>query len=420
MKCKKIEREAYNIYLIKNSGFHTIDLRVYFTENASRRINTERLALINMMTYATKKYPTKKDLLNKCKMLYSMYPSGLTIRHGKLMSTSFSISTIDSKYIKDQNIKDNIYLLGELIFNPLIENQSFNQKYYDIVINELKAETKTIDEDPKLLANYLMINNLDDGKGEILTGFSDLDILDKITPKSLYQSYQEMINNSRIDIYVSGNIKNEDEIVKTIDEVFTLKKRKIDLAYFNIIHKDKNKKVKYVVRKGEYAQSKLCLGYKFIDLTPDESRYVANLMNNIIANDMDSLTMQIIREKHSMCYYATSYVNRLDNLYVLNLGINKENYENVMKLINEIMDYLISGKITKREVEKSKATCIVELETMMDNNANLINYWYGRELFDSEDIKIRLDKIKKIKREDIQEFAKKMKLDTVFFLEGEL
>ena len=104
MDYKKIAGKEYDIHIINNKKFHTIDCRIYFTENSSRELITYRNALVNILTYATKNYDTKEKLLKKCQDLYSLSPTASSVRNGKLLTTKFSLSTINSRYISENNI----------------------------------------------------------------------------------------------------------------------------------------------------------------------------------------------------------------------------------------------------------------------------------------------------------------------------
>ncbi len=48
----------------------------------------------------------------------------------------------------------------------------------------------------------------------------------------------------------------------------------------------------------------------------------------------------------------------------------------------------------------------------------MISLYAGMEYLDSDTIEERIKKIEKVDRKSVQEFAEKIKLDTIFFLEG--
>ena len=417
MNYKKIEGKEYDIHIISNKKFHTIDCRITFTENVTKELITYRNALINVLTYATKKYDTKEKLIKHCQDLYSLSPVSSSTRNGNTLTTKFSLSTINSNYIDKNNLIDNILLLKEIILNPLVSDNKFLSKYFNITKKELEMETKTIEEEPRLYANIELLK-LIDKDNKMMSGYSDLDILNKMDEKKLYQSYLDMINNSKIDIFISGNITNVDEIINVIKDNFHFK---TDYKFRNtmIIH---NKRKKIVIKEEtkNYQQSKLSIGYKFFDLTDYENKYVSFVFNTLLGGGANSLLMRYVREKNSLCYYISSYSNRMDNTIIINSGINKENYDIVLKLINEVFDIIKSGNFTNKDVEEAKMEILYNLSNVFESNRNIIDYYYGRHIFNSDDYDTKVNLFKQVSKEDIIKFIDKINMEAIFFLKGDL
>lgn len=413
-----IHNKEYDIHIINNKKFHTIDCRIYFTENVTKELVTYRNALISVLTYATNKYDTKEKLIKRCQDLYSLSPVASSIRNGNLLTTKFSLSTVNSSYIESDNLLENILLLKEVILNPLVKNNKFSEKYFNITKKELEMETKTIIEEPRLYANIELLKLISNNE-KIISGYSDLTILNKMDAKKLYQSYLDMIHNSKIDIFISGNIKNTKELVKTIEDNFTFNNTNDKVNSPIIIHnKLEEKKVKEETKN--YQQSKLSIGYKLYDLTEFENRYVSFVFNNILGGGANSLLMRYVREEKSLCYYINSYTNRMDNILIINSGINKENYDIVIKLINEVMDKMIKGEFTSKDLEDAKMEVLYAISNIFESNRTIIEYYYGMHMFKSHDADKKAEMIKKVTKEDIIKFAKKVKEVGVFFLKGDL
>ena len=418
MDYKKIETEEYNIHIIKNNSFHTIDFRVYFTSNVTKENITYYNFLVSILTSATKNYDTKEKLIKKCQDLYSLYPTALLHRNGNLLTCKFGISTVNSKYIED-NLYDNILLLKEILLNPLVENNEFNKKYFDITMKELVNETKTIPEEPRLLANIKLLELLNRKENNLLTNYCDMEILNKIDRSNLYQKYLELMHDNKIDIFIAGNIKDIEKVTKFIKDNFTFNNQYSKLNNGMIIHNKPNKLLTKEL-EGNYSQSKISIGYKFYNLSEYENRYVAFVLNNIFGGAANSLLMRYIREEKSLCYYINSYYNRLDNVIIINSGINKKNYEEVLKSQKEVFNKLIEGKFTKRDLSDAKEELLFDLSNVYENNRNIIDYYYGRSVFNSEELDKKIKMVKNVSKEDIMNLAKKLELNAVYFLKGDL
>lgn len=420
MNYRKIKCDGFNLHIINNKKFHTLDLKIYFTENVNKEKITYRNALIDMMTLKTKKYDKKEKLIKKCQDLYSLYPVSSSNRYGNLLATVFSISIINSKYIDHNNVFENIELLKEIILDPMVNGNAFLDKDLNIVKDLLKNDTKAISEEPRLYSNVRLLELLSTTDNYALTGFSDLEVLNKMTGKSLYQSYQEMINESKIDLFISGNLQDEACLIERIKKIFAFPNNNHHLLDAKYCHKKESSEVKVFKETKKYQQSKLSMALKAYHLNDFENKYVLKIFNELIGGGANSLLMRNVREEHSLCYYIGSYVNSLDELMVINSGINKENYEQVLSLIKHNLTDIQEGHFKEIDLTRAKTEYLVNLESLLENNRRIIDYYYGIEVFKSDDITIKKQEFKRITREDIMQVAKKIQLDTIFFLEGDL
>jgi predicted Zn-dependent peptidase len=238
--------------------------------------------------------------------------------------------------------------------------------------------------------------------------------------KKLYQSYLDMLKNSKIDIFISGNIKNSDEIIKVIKDNFHFKNNNYKLNDYSIIHN--NKKDQPIIKEEtkNYQQSKLSIGYKLYNLTDFENRYVSFVFNTLLGGGANSLLMRYIREEKSLCYYISSYSNRMDNIMIINSGINKENYDIVIELINEVFDRIRNGKFTEKDLKQSKMEVLYNISTIFESNRNIIEYYYGQHIFNSKDVDTKIKMINKVSKEDIIKYVNKINVEGIFFLKGDL
>ena len=420
---QKIVKENYNLYLIPNKGLHNFIISVCFTTEASKEKNTYYNVLGNVLSYATFKYQNSKELLRKCQDIYATNPRIFINRYGNYLRFKVLISALDSIYLKKENLIENVKLLSEVIYHPLVKDNKFNSKYFKIVLNELKNETKSIQEDARVYANLKVLECLDIDKKDAnykLTGFCDLDVLKTINEENLYQCYLDLINNSKIDIFISGNVCNSQEFVDAIKENFEIKKRYIKLPTPFIYHQQNNNKIKAYHEIRKCSQSKISLACKMYHLTEYENYFVMNIYNEILGGGAACLLMKHIREENNLCYYINSYCNKMDNLIIINSAINKENYVKAIELIQKVLEMIKQGKFTKRDLNNAKATYLAELEGINDSNNSLIEYTYGLEIFHSKPVEERKQIILNISKEDVIAFAQKVFLETVFFLEGDL
>ena len=418
MEYKKIELDEYNIHLIKNENFHSINCNIMFTQNVTKKLITYQNILINVLTHSTKKYDTNIELIRKCQELCLIRPTVATTRYGNLYSTSFGISTLDSKYYHESSLFDGLLLLKEILLNPLVSHQSFKNEIVDFIKKEEKAYIIREREDPRSYANIHLLELMGDDN-YALTGYSDLEILEEITGESLYDFYKKMITTSKIDIFIAGDITNYEELITFIQNNFIFHNHAIKLEEPCTYHYDVNSE--HVFKENiDYRQSKIALGFKFTNLTEYENKYMVSALNTLIGGNNEALLMKRVREEKGLCYYIGSYTSRLDNILIINSGIKKEDYDEIIKTIKILFQDLAKGLFGDDLLKKMKLELLEKLSSINESNINLIYYFYGQEVLHSDNILTKKEKIAHITKKDIQKIVKKVELDTIFWLEGDL
>ena len=249
-------------------------------------------------------------------------------------------------------------------------------------------------------------------------GFGYLEDLDSINNENLYQYYKDFITKSEVDIYVIGDFE-EKEMTKLIKQKLnfeTLKKPKCNI---NIYHDKILRKPKTIIETEKNNQSKLSIGCKLKDLTEFERKYVINLYNMILGGGFNSKFMQIIREEKSLCYYITSNVNKADNLLIISSGISKDNFVDVVKYIKKIMKN-IGTTITEEELNNVKTEYLSILEETLDNMDSIVENMVAKDLLNLDDLQTRRNEIMNVTLDDIKNISKKVYLDTIYLLRGDL
>ena len=415
MEYKKINKVAYNLHLIKTDKFKTIDVRICFRNEIKKEDITLRNMLTSFMTYSTDTYPTKRDLVLKSEDLYAASIYAKSYRTGRFNMINFYLSILNEKYTEKGMYEESLKFLSDVIFNPNFNKENeFNNAYKFLYESAYKSLT-SLKEDGSSYSVIRMFEEMDD-KPYSYRDVGYLDDLEKINLNSLKDYYNEMINSSLIDIYVIGNI--DENIEKLIEKYFDFKTYKRPKINQIITHDKLRKKVKVVKEEDNSSQSKLSIACKIDSLTEFERNYVLTVYNMILGGGSESKFFQIIREKNSLAYYVYSSLNKLDSLMLIRAGISRDNYDKTIRLVKQLMKEMEDGKFTTENINVAVENYISLLKEVEDNSEAIIETYLAKDLLNLGNIEERKKEIKKVTKEDIINVAKKVKLDTIFLLEG--
>jgi predicted Zn-dependent peptidase len=165
-------------------------------------------------------------------------------------------------------------------------------------------------------------------------------------------------------------------------------------------------------------QSKLAIAAPINKLTPYERNYALVIANLIFGGGVDSKLFKEVREKNSLCYTIHSSSNKLDNLMIIRAGIDKKNYDKTLDLVTRILQDMKKGKFDKTDIDIAKQFYNTTLDTIEESEYQIINEYLFEEVLGIDPIKVRREKMAKVKKQEIVKAIKKISIDTVFLLEG--
>ncbi len=412
---KILKREVNNVpvTIIKTDKFKQVAGRLYFKSPVSKSTITNRMMLRNMLMESCKKYDTSEKLYIKSLECYdaSLYAS--SSRVGNYHITSFTFSTLIDKYTKEGNLKDVIDLFCEIIFNPLVSNFAFDQDTFDLIYETKKSALEKIKEDSSSYIERQVLKNLDENKA--YTYMSDLKYLNKITSKSLYDDYLDMINNSSVSLVLAGDIDFDNPIIDIITSKIK-KNKKFDAEL--LIDNDKEKIENKVITEDFFGTQNIINYVLYLkNLTDFERNYVAPLYRIILGGGVSSRLFSIIREENKLAYYSFARYEKDDSLMYIIMGIEKENFDKAYNLTNKIIDEM--KNISDEEVLYAKRSYITSYMELQDKITNVIGSYNKLNLFDIKDDNELIEKINKVTKEDIEKFASKVYPHLCYFLKGE-
>ena len=416
MNYVKKEMGAYNLHIIKTNLYKTITVKIFFREKALKENITKRNFLSRIMMLGSNDYKTKVELTKAEQDLYAVNISGTNRRIGNYLDTGISLKVLHDKYTEEGNFEKSLDLLNSLIFNPKVTNKTFDETDFNTVYEEYKADLNSLVENKMTYALIKGLEATNDKSVISYRGIGYLEDLEKITRENLYSYYEEVIKHDFVDIFVLGDV-DEEYITNIIREKFkinTFKKQPIKA----LVEETKNSRTKIVKEKASAEQDNLIITLSLNNLTDYERNYPLSLYNAILGGGSESLLFTEIREKNSLAYYVSSTPNKLDNLIIIRGGITKDKSIDAVNIVKKILKDLEIGKIDDDRIEKAKEYYTSAIDDIIESPFQIIESYYMIELLGVDDIETKRKKMLKVTKDEIIAVAKKVKMNTVYILEG--
>lgn len=408
---------SYNIHTIQTDKFKTIRMEIIFRNNFIPERAALRTALFETLTENSKNYKTKRELNLKEEELFNAIIYAESTKLGNEVLSSINLEFLNPKYTGEDYISDAIKLPFDLIFNPNIKNNSFDEATLEIIKQRMIAELSSLYEDPKrkAIADALKCMDASSPTSKNLLGTKEE--IEEITPANLYKEYEYILKHDYIDVFIIGEF-DEDSIINYINEYAnfkTIKNHQIDLFVNN---KVKNK-VKNVVDKCESSQSQIVYIYNTINLTERERKYTMQIYNMILGGgSLETKLSQNLRNKNSLCYGVQSIYNKYDNLLIIMTSVDKDNIEKAKKLIKSSVTEMNSS-IKEEELNHAISSSISSINLAYDNESRIIANYLFNYMAELDPMEMRIEEYKNVTLDELSKLNKKIKLNTIYVLEGD-
>ena len=418
MEYVKKDLGSYQLHLVKTNKFKTITVRVAFRSPIVKEDITVRNVLCDMFLQSSSKYLSKRALTIEAQELYAADIQTYNSRLGNYNNLDIYLSVLHDRYTEEGNFKKALEFLNEIIFHPDVSNQKFSQEKLDIVKSTMKSNLSSIKEDGASYSLLRLFEAMDKNRVSSYRMVGYMEDLEKVTPESLYQYYQKMIRSDLVDVFVIGDIdfKEMTSMIREVIPIKTVKRQRVPYLLPDVKPRSRRLFAKEIV---DTSQSKLAIGCRTYGLSDYERNYVLTLYNIILGGSGDSKLFQEVRERYSLCYVINSVPNKLDHLILIRAGIDKENYTKTLELIDKILVDMRKGQFKDEDIQVAKEYFCTALDEIEDSPNRILDNYYMMELIGTDTIEEKRRKIMKVTKDEIIKVAKKVKMDTVFLLEGD-
>ena len=414
-------KEGITIHNIKTNKFKTNLYAVFIAMPLDRETVTKNALLAAILRRGTNNIKSQDQISKKLEEMYgASFDCGIE-KTGDNHIMKFYLEALNEKFLptKEELTKQCIDLLFDIIFNPLIENNGFKSEYVESEKKNLKQIIESKIDDKRRYSFERCVEEMFKNEPYGLYRYGYVEDLKSITPESLYQYYNQMINECKIDIFASGEIEQEEinNIITSNKEIAKLKERNAKYVPYKEQATPKHiKDVNVVEEHKQVGQGNLVIGLS-ANSNIENARYITSVYNAILGGGANSKLFQNVREKESLAYTAGSTYRRQKDAIFIRCGIEIANYEKALKTIEKQIEDIKNGEFTDEDVNNSKELIISSIRSISAEQDTEITYYYGQELSEKfVSVDEYLEKINNVKKEDIKEVAKDIEVNTVYFL----
>ncbi len=374
--------------------------------------------LPSVLLRATEKYPDIRSISMQLDELYGATFGTLVRRKGESKLIGFYADFIEDCFLPDGEavFQPMVDFAEEVLLHPFLEDGCFCERFVEGEKQNLINAIESNLNDKRAYATRQMLSHMcaDEAYGVPRLGY--VEDVQKITAQALWEHYQKVLKTSRIEIFYAGR-QSAERVAAAFAPMFRRNETDFVATKTQVI--GTVNETKEITEALDVTQGKLVIGLR-TGITCEDADFPAlMLLNAVYGTGMTSKLFVNVREKRSLCYYASSSYDKYKGTMVISSGIAFENYEIAKKAIFDELEACKCGNISEKEIETARNQVLSALRMSMDAAVRLDDFYIGMAVADAMDLPQLMQKISELTVDDLAQAAAKIKPDTIYFLKGE-
>ena len=374
--------------------------------------------LPHLLRRGNDRFPDLKGVEEALDRLYGARIEPYVRKKGDHQYAGFVCDTVDGGLAgsTDDLTGQLIALASALLTQPLTENGGFCPSYVEEEkVNLCERITARIN-DKRSYAVRRLNELICEGHPAAIDELGTLEGARALTPQGLYRTLLMLLTECPMELFYCGGAHFADISRHFTDAFSPLRRRPAPLAPCMPLLEAEERTVE---ERMDVTQGKLAMGF-LTGITAADRDYPALMVANALfgAGTTSRLFLKV-REELSLCYYASSSVNKVKGLLTVSSGIDPKDFKTAKEEILRQLSEVAASRFTEEELENARLTVRGALEGAEDSPVQLEDFALGQRSSGSEmSLQGLIRAVNAVSAKDAAAALSKATLKTVYFLRG--
>ena len=410
---REIMDRVYLTYLPAKK-FKTSCLSAQFITPLRRETASYGALLPLVLQRGTMSCPDIQQLSAAMDQLYGAQINPTIRKRAECQCIGFVASVMDDSFAPqgEKLLEPTAALLGELLLDPVTHGGRFLSSYVESEKANLIDAIRGLKNDKRDWADIRLMQEMCAGEPYSVLRLGDEETAGRITNQSLYVHGQELMASSRVEVIYCGSAEAQ-RVEDAVLTALAALPRGAQTALPEVQRIQAPDTPRRIVETMDVTQGKLAMGYR---CSSDD--YPAMVLANLIFGGTSNSKLFLnVRERLSLCYYASSSYARSKNILTVSSGVETADFERAEVEIGRQLQAVQQGDWEDWEQEGALQAIRASLLSLSDSQGALENFYLGQIAAGVEETPEELAAaLEQVTKERIVAAAQTVKPDTVYFL----
>ena len=412
---REIMQDVFLTYL-PAQRFKTSRMTVQLIAPLQRETAAANALLPAVLRRGTVRCPDMESLSAALDTLYGANIDYTVRKKGERQCVGFAASFIDDAFTPhgEKLLEPVSAMLGELLLDPVTHGGRFLSSYVESEKANLIDAIRGLKNDKRDWADIRLMQEMCAGEPYSVLRLGDEETAGRITNQSLYVHGQALMASSRVEVIYCGSAEAQ-RVEDAVLTALAALPRGAQTALPEVQRIQAPDTPRRIVETMDVTQGKLAMGYR---CSSDD--YPAMVLANLIFGGTSNSKLFLnVRERLSLCYYASSSYARSKSILTVSSGVETADFERAEAEIGRQLQAVQQGDWEDWEQEGALQAIRASLLSLSDSQGALENFYLGQIAAGVEETPEELAAaLEQVTKERIVAAAQTVKPDTVYFLRG--
>ena len=412
---REIMQDVFLTYL-PAQRFKTSRMTVQLIAPLQRETAAANALLPAVQRRGTVRCPDMESLSAALDTLYGANIDYTVRKKGERQCVGFAAGFIDDAFTPhgEKLLEPVSAMLGELLLDPVTHGGRFLSSYVESEKANLIDAIRGLKNDKRDWADIRLMQEMCAGEPYSVLRLGDEETAGRITNQSLYVHGQALMASSRVEVIYCGSAEAQ-RVEDAVLTALAALPRGAQTALPEVQRIQAPDTPRRIVETMDVTQGMLAMGYR---CSSDD--YPAMVLANLIFGGTSNSKLFLnVRERLSLCYYASSSYARSKSILTVSSGVETADFERAEAEIGHQLQAVQQGDWEDWEQEGALQAIRASLLSLSDSQGALENFYLGQIAAGVEETPEELAAaLEQVTKERIVAAAQTVKPDTVYFLRG--